>query len=94
MELAVRLGLDPAAVLEDWAERAAIREIDGGLPRDDAERAALEDLRLHYETSTLAAGEARLGPRSAPSAGSAEAPDATVDATAGSTAAAPAKSRG
>ncbi len=78
MELAVRLGLDPAAVIEDWTERASIREFDGGLSREDAERAALDELRLRYETSALTAGEPRLGPRSAPST-AARATDTAAD---------------
>jgi hypothetical protein len=31
--------------IEDWAERAAIREYMGGQSRDDAERAAYEDVQ-------------------------------------------------
>lgn len=37
--------LDEAA-REHFEERAAIREFDGGLPRRDAERAAMEETRL------------------------------------------------
>ena len=55
-ELAVRVGRDPDEVIEWWSERAAIREIDGGQPRADAERDAFEELR-----TTL---EQRKGPRS------------------------------
>lgn len=29
----------------EWSERAAIRELDGGLSREEAERLALEDLK-------------------------------------------------
>lgn len=29
---------------DDWEERAAIREYDGGQPREDAEKAAYEDV--------------------------------------------------
>ena len=32
-------------VIEHFTERAAIREHDGGMPRADAERAAVEDIR-------------------------------------------------
>lgn len=28
----------------DWAERAAIREYDGGMTREEAEKAALRDI--------------------------------------------------
>lgn len=30
---------------EAWSERAAIREFDGGMAREDAERAAYEDVQ-------------------------------------------------
>jgi hypothetical protein len=33
----------PADERERWEERAAIMEFDGGLPRDQAERAAYDD---------------------------------------------------
>jgi hypothetical protein len=37
-------------MVEEWQERAAIREYDGGQPRDLAERDAIEDLlRIHGE---------------------------------------------
>lgn len=46
---------DPAASAEaaealraDWEERAAIMEFDGGLPREDAERAAWEQVYAHH----------------------------------------------
>jgi hypothetical protein len=61
-ELALRLGREPEDLVEWWAERAAIRELEGGLPRDEAERAAFEDLRAAYDTTSLA-GEDRHGPR-------------------------------
>lgn len=32
-------------VIEHFTERAAIREHDGGMPRAEAERAALDDVR-------------------------------------------------
>ena len=55
IELAQALGIDVDAALEQWAERAAIREFEGGLSRKDAEREALDDLRVLH----------RKGPRSA-----------------------------
>ena len=58
LELARTLGCDGEALVEAWAERAAIREFDGGQPRPDAERDALEDVRRAH----------RMGPRSAGSA--------------------------
>jgi hypothetical protein len=54
IELARTLGVDVDTFVEQWQERAAIREFEGGLSRADAERAALEDLRL----------ATRIGPRS------------------------------
>ena len=57
IELAQALGIDISAALEHWGERAAIREFEGGLSREDAERAALDDLRALH----------RKGPRSAAS---------------------------
>ena len=35
----------PPDLFELWAERAAIMEYDAGLPRETAERLALEDVR-------------------------------------------------
>jgi hypothetical protein len=35
-------------MVEEWQERAAIREYDGGQPRDIAEKDALEDLVRFY----------------------------------------------
>lgn len=40
------LRLVPKERLEEFEERAAIREYDGGLPRGEAERAALRDLGI------------------------------------------------
>lgn len=42
---AIDRGLDPRNVLELWNERAAIREYEGGMPRGEAEREALDDVR-------------------------------------------------
>jgi hypothetical protein len=55
LELARTLGLDGDLLVEEWSERAAIREFEGGQPRADAERDALDDVRLAH----------RLGPKSA-----------------------------
>jgi hypothetical protein len=65
-ELAVRVGRDPDELVEWWAERAAIREIDGGLPRAEAERAAFEDLRASLDATSIV-GDERRGPRAAAS---------------------------
>jgi hypothetical protein len=69
LELARRTGRDPDAVVEDWLERAAIREFEGGQPRADAERDALADLRaaLLGAREPERAGQVidRKGPRSA-----------------------------
>ncbi len=63
IELAERLGLSAETVLELWAERAAIREYEGGQSRADAEAAAVDDVRAAFATP-IVAGE-RKGPRSA-----------------------------
>jgi hypothetical protein len=55
IELARTLGVDTDVVIEQWTERAAIREFEGNQPRALAERDALDDVRLLY----------RKGPRSA-----------------------------
>ncbi len=60
-QLARALGVDANALVEEWAERAAIREFEGGQARADAERDALEDVRAAH----------RKGPRSAGSHASA-----------------------
>ena len=57
IELAKTLGVDAEVLLEQWAERAAIREVDAGFSREEAERLALEDVRLAH----------RKGPQAAPS---------------------------
>ena len=49
VELARRFGLDPDDVVERWAERAAIREFEGGQDRASAERDALDDIRRELE---------------------------------------------
>lgn len=57
LELARTLGLDAEALVEQWAERAAIREFEGGQARADAERDALDDVSALH----------RKGPQRAPS---------------------------
>jgi hypothetical protein len=47
LELARQTGRDGEDLVEWWAERAAIREIDGGQPRAEAELDALEELRAY-----------------------------------------------
>ena len=64
IELARRLNLDQDQLLEWWAERAAVREFDGGLTREAAELAAFDDLRMEVDTTAFASGE-RRGPRRA-----------------------------
>jgi hypothetical protein len=61
LELARELAIPADAVLEAWAERAAIREYEGGQSREDAERDAVTDVR---EAFALLLG-GRKGPRSA-----------------------------
>lgn len=63
IELAERLGLAADPVLELWAERAAIREYEGGQSRADAEASAVDDVRIALATP-IVVGE-RKGPRSA-----------------------------
>lgn len=43
--LARRTGMAEADLLEDWGERSAIREFEGGQRRAVAEAEALDDLR-------------------------------------------------
>ena len=64
IELAERAGVDPDELVEYWEERAAIREVDGGQARDDAERAALDDMREVVAIGAWVLGE-RKGPKSA-----------------------------
>lgn len=44
--LAATRGVPVLEAQEFWAERAAIREYDGGVSREAAERGALEDLEI------------------------------------------------
>jgi hypothetical protein len=44
--LAARYGVPVLEAQEHWAERAAIREHDGGMSREDAEAAALTDVEV------------------------------------------------
>jgi hypothetical protein len=43
--LAHRFHVDEADLVERWSERAAMREYEGGMSREDAETAALADVR-------------------------------------------------
>ena len=47
--LARRARRPEADMLEDWEERAAVREFDGGQLRSVAEADALDDLRRQHE---------------------------------------------
>jgi hypothetical protein len=63
IQLAEHAGVDVEDVLEYWGERAALREFDGGQDREQAETAAVDDIR-----ELLAVGAwtfARKGPQSA-----------------------------
>ncbi len=54
----------PVALQDEWSERAALREFDGGQPRGEAERAAFVEVReraLAPYAPTLAALAAELG---------------------------------
>ena len=48
-ELARAVGLEPCDVMDDWDERAAIRQYDGNVSRDEAERLAFLDVLERYE---------------------------------------------
>lgn len=77
IELAERAGVDVEDVLEYWAERAAIREIDGGQDRAQAEQGAIEDIRELLEIGTWTFGGERKGPqRAAPTTSSTKVRDA------------------
>lgn len=52
-QLARETGVSPLHVLEEFLERAAIREHDGGFSRDEAERLALADTRDVFISSRL-----------------------------------------
>jgi hypothetical protein len=69
VELAHRFGRDPDEVVEWWAERAAIREVEGGQARDDAEREALAEVREMLERAVSAVAGDRKGPRSSVAGG-------------------------
>jgi hypothetical protein len=51
IELAGKLGIDAAEVIERWEERSAIREYEAGQTRQDAERDAFEDVRASLEAN-------------------------------------------
>ena len=55
IELARTLGIPEDVVVEQWAERAAIREFEGGQARADAERDALDDIRALHRKGPLSA---------------------------------------
>lgn len=76
-QLAERLGLAVETVLELWAERAAIREYEGGQARAQAEAAAVDDVRTMLATP-IVIGE-RKGPRSAAPASTSAIADLLAD---------------
>lgn len=47
--IAREAGRDVADLLDEWDERAAIREYDGRTDRAEAERLAVEDVRSAYQ---------------------------------------------
>jgi hypothetical protein len=57
-QLAIAHGEQFDELLEQWSERAAVREFSGGMPRAEAEAGAYDDV-------VAMLGEARRGPRSA-----------------------------
>lgn len=58
LALAKRFQQNPEAVVDWWAERAAIREFEGGQEREEAERDALKDVEMALEAG-------RRGPKAA-----------------------------
>lgn len=48
-ELAKRTGRNAEDLLDQWDERAAVREYLGNVTRDEAERLAFEDVQRQYE---------------------------------------------
>jgi len=47
-DIAERCNRDVGDLVEEWHERAAAREYEGGASRDDAERAAVVDIEAAY----------------------------------------------
>ncbi len=47
-ELAASLGADPGDIMDHFDERAALREYDGGLTRQEAERLGWQDCEEFY----------------------------------------------
>jgi len=43
----------PEDLLEEWKERAAIMEVDGGLERDKAEREAFEVVKVRNTSKVI-----------------------------------------
>ncbi len=74
IQLAERAGVDPDELVEWWAERASVREFEGGQTRDEAELGALEDMREVLEIGPWILE--RRGPRSAPPTAATTAVDA------------------
>ncbi len=72
IELAESAGVDPDDLLEYWGERAAIRELDGGQSREEAEQGALEDI---HELMSAGHWMLRKGPKRAESAAATEVRD-------------------
>ncbi len=62
LELARQLDRDGEELLEWWSERAAIREIDGGQLRAEAEHDAFEELRASLDAARRGPLRARLNP--------------------------------
>lgn len=54
--IAKRLGKDVSALLDTWAERAAIHRWDEGMSQHDAETLAVDDVRIIYEPATKGLG--------------------------------------
>lgn len=47
-DIADEAGVDVADVLDAWSERAAVRQYDGNVSIDEAERLAVDDVRSQY----------------------------------------------
>lgn len=67
-DLARETGVSPLVVLEEFLERAAIREYEGGMLRSAAEAAAYEDCVGHFAPSrpSLATLPRATSPQEAP----------------------------
>lgn len=50
--IAAAVGVDPGDVIDDWDHDAAIRQYEGNISREEAERLAVEAIRERYIKQT------------------------------------------